>query len=164
MSSRFTDALLQAAIDTKVSKSGDTMSGVLSMGNNKIIDVADGVNTETPGKQGQLDAGRIAQHISQFTADDLTEGSNLYYTDAHLRVPFSVTDVDGEGNGYLAITFRCSSVSTGKAFVELEDVSETSPNTRQGTMLHVYVQTVLQSNLLIQQNYGSTTTNSDNQW
>ena len=123
------DALLQAAIDTKVSKSGDTMSGVLNMGNNKIVDVADGVNTKDAVNKGQLDAGLAAQHISQFTTDDLTEGSNLYYTDARSRAAFSVTDVDGEGNVSYDNASGVLSVSTGKAFVELEDVSETSLGT-----------------------------------
>ena len=51
------DTALQTQIDGKVSKSGDTMSGVLNMGNNKIVDVANGVNTKDAVNKGQLDAG-----------------------------------------------------------------------------------------------------------
>jgi len=120
------DALLQAAIDTKVSKAGDTMSGVLNMGNNKVVSVADGTNTKDAVNKGQLDAGLAAQHISQFTTDDLTEGSNLYYTDARSRAAFSVTDVDGEGNVSYDNASGVLSVSTGKAFTELEDVTDSA--------------------------------------
>ena len=123
------DVILQAAVDTKVSKAGDTMSGVLNMGNNKIVDVADAVNTKDAVNKGQLDAGLAAQHISQFTTDDLTEGSNLYYTDVRSRAAFSVTDVDGEGNVSYDNGSGVLSVSTGKAFVELEDVTDSSLGT-----------------------------------
>ena len=123
------DIALQTQIDGKVSKSGDTMSGVLNMGNNQIVDVANGVNTKDAVNKGQLDAGLAAQHISQFTTDDLTEGSNLYYTDARSRAAFSVTDVDGEGDVSYDSATGVLSVSTGKAFVELEDVTDSSLGT-----------------------------------
>jgi len=123
------DAGLQTQIDGKVAKAGDTMSGVLNMGSNKIAGLAAGSVDSDAVNKGQMDAGLAAQHISVFTTGDLTEGSNLYYTDARSRAAFSVTDVDGEGNVSYNSTSGVLSVSTGKAFTELEDVATASLGT-----------------------------------
>ena len=119
------DVILQAAVDTKVSKAGDTMTGVLNMGNNKVVAVANGTDATDAVNKGQLDAGLAAQHISVFSTDDLTEGSNEYFTPARARASISVTDVDGEGDVSYNSSTGVLSVSTGKAFVELEDVTDT---------------------------------------
>ena len=123
------DVILQAAVDTKVSKAGDTMTGVLNMGNNKVVAVANGTDATDAVNKGQLDAGLAAQHISVFSTDDLTEGSNEYFTPARARASISVTDVDGEGDVSYNSSTGVLSVSTGKAFVELEDVTDTALGT-----------------------------------
>ena len=123
------DVILQAAVDTKVSKAGDTMTGVLNMGNNKVVAVANGTDATDAVNKGQMDAGLAAQHISVFSTDNLSEGSNEYFTPARARASISVTDVDGEGDVSYNSSTGVLSVSTGKAFVELEDVTDSSLGT-----------------------------------
>ena len=123
------DVILQAAVDTKVSKSGDTMTGVLNMGSNKVVAVANGTDATDAVNKGQMDAGLAAQHISVFSTTDLSEGDNQYFTPARSRASISVTDVDGEGDVSYDSTTGVLSVSTGKAFVELEDVTDTALGT-----------------------------------
>lgn len=126
------DAALQLDVDSRVKKSGDTMSGDLAMGGNKVSGVANGTANADAVNKGQLDAGLAAQHISQFTTTDLEEGDNLYFTTSRARGAVSVVDVDGEGNvSYDAATGQFS-ISTGKAFVELEDVADDSFDASKG--------------------------------
>jgi len=131
------DAGLQTQIDGKVSKSGDSMTGDLAMGGNKVSGLAVGTDSADAVNVGQLTSGLAAQHISQFSTTDLAEGDNLYYTDARSRAAFSVTDVDGEGNVSYDSSTGVLSVSTGKAFLELEDVSESSFTGHEGFVARV---------------------------
>ncbi|MEM9340641.1 MAG: hypothetical protein AAGA66_18050 [Bacteroidota bacterium] len=63
------DALNKRQLDTKVTKSGDTMSGTLSMGANRITNVANGVNLNDAVNKGQLDekANRVQNAWVDFT-------------------------------------------------------------------------------------------------
>ena len=124
-------------IDGKVAKAGDTMSGILNMGSNKIESLANGTASTDAVNKGQLDAGLAAQHISVFSTTDLAEGDNLYYTDARSRAAFSVTDVDGEGNVSYDASTGVLSVSSGKAFVELEDVVDSTITGKEGYVARV---------------------------
>jgi predicted nucleic acid-binding Zn-ribbon protein len=131
------DAGLQTQIDGLVSKSGDSMTGVLAMGGNKVSGVATGTDTADAVNKGQMDAGLAAQHISQFSTDDLSEGDNEYFTPARARASIAVTDVDGEGNVSYDNTSGVLSVSTGKAFVELEDVVDADLVNKNGFVARV---------------------------
>ena len=131
------DAAQDIVIDGKVAKAGDTMSGILNMGSNKIQDLAAGTVSSDAVNKGQLDTGLAAQHISVFSTTDLSEGDNLYYTDARSRAAFSVTDVDGEGNVSYDASTGVLSVSSGKAFVELEDVVESTITGKEGYVARV---------------------------
>jgi hypothetical protein len=105
------------------------MTGVLNMGSNKVIAVANGTDATDAVNKGQMDAGLAAQHISVFSTTDLSEGDNEYFTPARARASISVTDVDGEGDVSYNSSTGVLSVSTGKAFVELEDVTDSSLGT-----------------------------------
>ena len=113
------------------------MSGVLNMGSNKVSGLANGTVASDAVNKGQMDAGLAEQHISVFSTTDLTEGSNLYFTDERSRAAFSVTDVDGEGNVSYDNGSGVLSVSTGKAFVELEDVVESTITGKEGYVARV---------------------------
>ena len=131
------DAGLQTQIDGKVSKSGDAMFGVLDMSDNKIGGLANGTFSSDAVNKGQLDGGLAAQHISVFSTTDLSEGDNEYFTPARARASIAVTDVDGEGNVSYNSTSGVLSVSTGKKFVELEDVVDTDLVDKNGFVARV---------------------------
>ena len=131
------DAGLQTQIDGKVSKSGDSMTGDLAMGGNKVSGIANGTDAADAVNKGQLDGGLAAQHISVFSTDDLAEGDNEYFTPARARASLAVTDVDGEGNVSYDSATGIFSVSTGKKFVELEDVADTDLVDKNGFVARV---------------------------
>mgnify|MGYP001089022964 CR=1 FL=1 len=118
------DTTLQSNIDGKVAKAGDTMSGILNMGSNKISALANGVVAADAVNKGQLDTGLAAQHISQFTTDNLAEGVKKYFSDALAQAAISTNDVGGEGK--VSYAAGVVSVDTRKSVLELVDVSETS--------------------------------------
>ena len=113
------------------------MTGVLAMGSNKITGLADGVANGDAANKGQLVSGLAAQHISQFDTDDLAEGDKKFFSDALARAAISVTDVDGEGNVSYDNTTGVLSVSTGKGFLELEDVVESTYTGHEGFVARV---------------------------
>ena len=131
------DSGLQTQIDGLVSKSGDSMSGDLAMSGNKVSGLASGVVGTDAVNKDQLDAGLAAQHISQFDTDDLAEGDKKFFSDALARAAISVTDVDGEGNVSYDNTTGVLSVSTGKGFLELEDVVESTYTGHEGFVARV---------------------------
>ena len=131
------DAGLQTQVDGKVSKSGDAMSGPLDMSFNKVGGLADGTLVSDAVNKGQMDTGLAAQHISVFSTTDLSEGDNEYFTPARARASIAVTDVDGEGNVSYNSTSGVLSVSTGKKFVELEDVVDTDLVDKEGFVARV---------------------------
>ena len=120
------DVTLQANIDTKVSKAGDTMSGNLAMGGNKVTGLANGTEDNDAINKSQLDAAVSALTLDNFSTDDLEEGSNLYYTDARSRAAVSVVDVEGNGDFSYNSTTGVISADLSKSFLELTDVTETS--------------------------------------
>jgi len=120
------DTTLQSNIDQKVAKSGDTMSGVLNMGSNKVAAVADGTVASDAVNKGQMDAGLAAQHISQFSTTDLVEGSNEYYLDSKARSAISINDVKGNGRVSYNSSTGVVSVDAAANLLELDDVSETT--------------------------------------
>lgn len=69
------DAALQSGINDKVSKSGDTMSGALAMGSNKITGLADGSDAGDAVNKSQLDTKQNSLGTgttSQFLRGDLS--------------------------------------------------------------------------------------------
>ena len=131
------DTVLQTQIDGKVSKSGDAMFGALDMSGNKVGGLANGTFSSDAVNKGQLDGGLAAQHISVFSTTDLSEGDNEYFTPARARASIAVTDVDGEGNVSYNSASGVLSVSTGKKFVELEDVVDTDLVDKNGFVARV---------------------------
>jgi hypothetical protein len=105
---------------TKLAKSGDDMTGVLAMGNNKITLLATPTVTTDAANKSYVDGVASAQHISGKTTDDLTEGStNQYYTDTRAQAAISV--VDTEGTGRVSYSAGVVTVDTQKSFLELTD-------------------------------------------
>ena len=131
------DAAIQLQVDARVKKSGDSMTGELAMGGNKVSGVANGTAGTDAVNKGQMDAGLAAQHISQFTTDDLAEGSNLYFTDARARASVSMTDVSGEGKVSYAPATGVFSVDTAKSLLELVDVADADYDGKNGYVLRV---------------------------
>lgn len=131
------DANLQTQIDGKVAKSGDTMSGSLSMGGNKVTSVANGTDPQDAVNKGQLEAGLAAQHISQFSTTDVTEGDNLYFTTARARASVSAVDTAGEGKVSYDPSTGAFSVDTAKSILELVDVADSSYDGKNGYVLRV---------------------------
>ena len=123
------DATLQSNIDLKVAKAGDTMSGVLNMGSNKIAAVADGTESTDAINKGQMDAGLAAQHISQFDTSDLVEdpnASNKYFTVQRARESISAVDTKGNGRVSYDNTTGVISIDTAGTLLELDDVFPSS--------------------------------------
>ena len=123
------DATLQSNIDLKVAKAGDTMSGVLNMGSNKIAAVADGTESTDAINKGQMDAGLAAQHISQFDTSDLIEdpnATNKYFTVQRARESISAVDTKGNGRVSYDNTTGVISIDTAGTLLELDDVFPSS--------------------------------------
>ena len=131
------DAAIQLQVDARVKKSGDSMTGELAMGGNKVSGVANGTAGTDAVNKGQMDAGLAAQHISQFTTDDLEQGSKLYFTDALARASVSMTDVSGEGKVSYAPSTGVFSVDTAKSLLELVDVADADYDGKNGYVLRV---------------------------
>jgi len=128
------DGVLQTNIDGKVAKSGDTMSGDLAMGGNKVTGLAqpsagaDAVNLD------YLNTALSAYDLDNFTTTDLAEGDNLYYTDARVRAAVSASgdlSYDSETGVF--------SVDTSKALLDLTDYvgTETDYTAIEGYVLAV---------------------------
>jgi hypothetical protein len=131
------DTALQVQIDARVKKSGDSMSGNLDMSGNKVEGVANGTVATDAVNKGQLDAGLAAQHISQFTTDDVAEGDNLYYTASRARSAVSLTDVSGEGKVSYTPSTGVFSVDTAKTVLELTDITDSAYDGKNGYVLRV---------------------------
>ena len=113
------EGILTTAVDTKVAKSGSTMTGVLNMGGNAIAGVATPSAATDAASKGYVDGVISSQDISTYTTDDLAEGSNLYFTDTRAQAAISV--VDTEGTGRVSYAAGVVTVDTQKSFLELTD-------------------------------------------
>jgi hypothetical protein len=131
------DAALQTQIDARVKKSGDSMTGDLAMGGNKVSGVATGTDAADAVNKGQMDAGLAAQHISQFSTDDLVEGTKKFFSDALARASVSLTDVAGEGKASYDQSTGVFSVDTAKTMLELADVADSDYDGKNGYVLRV---------------------------
>ena len=131
------DAALQTQVDARVKKAGDTMSGDLDMTGSIVTGLALPVAPSDATSKAYTDARLLEQHISQFTTDSLTEGTRLYFTEARARAAVSVFDVDGEGDVSYDTNTGVISIATGKAFLELEDVTETTFSGHEGFVSRV---------------------------
>ena len=129
------DTALQTAIDTKVSKSGGTMSGDLAMGGNKVSGLALGTVDADAVNKGQMDVALAAQHISAKSTTDLSEGTNQYFTPTRVHDAVSVVDVSGEGK--VSETAGVFSIDTAKSFLEISDVADTSYTGKNGFVARV---------------------------
>ena len=131
------DTALQTQIDGRVQKSGDSMSGNLDMSGNKVEGVANGTVATDAVNKGQLDAGLAAQHISQFSTDDLVEGSKKFFSDALARASVSLVDTAGEGKVSYNSSTGVFSIDTAKSLLELADVSDSAYDGKNGYVLRV---------------------------
>ena len=118
------EGVLQSDIDTKVAKSGSTMSGVLNMGSNVITGLATPSATTDAASKSYVDGLISSSDISTTNTDSLTEGTtNLYFTDARAQGAISV--VDTEGTGRVSYANGVVTVDTQKSFLELSDFEGT---------------------------------------
>ena len=131
------DTTLQNNIDLKLALAGGTMSGDIAMGSNKVTGLANGSASTDAINKGQLDAAISAQDISVYDTDDLTEGSNLYFTTARARTSISVVDTAGNGLVSYDNTTGVISVNTDETVLDLTDVSDTAYTNKDGFVLTV---------------------------
>jgi hypothetical protein len=131
------DTTLQNNIDLKLALAGGTMSGDIAMGSNKVTGLANGSASTDAINKGQLDAAISAQDISVYDTDDLTEGSNLYFTTARARTSISVVDTAGNGLVSYDNTTGVISVNTNETVLDLTDVSDTAYTNKDGFVLTV---------------------------
>ena len=118
------EGILQSDIDTKVAKSGSTMTGVLNMGSNVITGLATPSATTDAASKSYVDGLISSSDISTTNTDSLTEGTtNLYFTDARAQGAISV--VDTEGTGRVSYSAGVVTVDTQKSFLELSDFEGT---------------------------------------
>jgi hypothetical protein len=118
------EGILQSDIDTKVAKSGSTMSGVLNMGSNVISGLATPSAATDAASKSYVDGLISSSDISTTNTDSLTEGTtNLYFTDARAQGAISV--VDTEGTGRVSYSAGVVTVDTQKSFLELSDFEGT---------------------------------------
>lgn len=111
-----------AADALKLDLAGGTMSGDIAMGGNTISGLADAVNAQDAVTKAQLDAVSAATSLSNFSTDDLGEGStNLYYTDARVRAAITVTDTAGDGLVTYDSATGAIAIDTDKALLDLTD-------------------------------------------
>ena len=93
--------------DTKVSKAGDTMSGDLNMGSNKITDLSDPVNPQEAATKAYVDAGGVGiatenyvnQQISNTITGSSVESSKYTFTGNGSDTAFTLSpgiDLDGD--------------------------------------------------------------------
>ena len=128
------DEALQIGVDSKVSKSGDSMTGNLAMGGNKVSGLADGVDSADAVNKGQLQAAIDSLTLDNYSTDDLVEGaSNLYFTDGRAQDAISVTDVSGEGK--VSKSGGVISIDTAKSLLELTDVVDSNTTDKEGFVL-----------------------------
>ena len=121
------EVVLQSDIDTKVAKSGSTMSGVLNMGSNVISGLATPSAATDAASKSYVDGLISSSDISTTNTDSLTEGStNLYFTDARAHAAISV--VDTEGTGRVSYADGVVTVDTQKSFLELSDFAGSEVN------------------------------------
>ena len=132
------DTTLQANIDLKVAKAGDTMSGDLAMGGNMVTGLGTASAAGDAVSKAVLDAAIAAQDISVYTTDDLAEGStNLYYTDARSRAALTVNDTEGAGKVSYNSTTGVLDIDTSGTVFDLTDVNSSSYTDRAGFVLSV---------------------------
>ena len=131
------DAVLLTQVDARIKKAGDFMSGDLAMSGNKVSNIADGTDTADATNKGQLDTGLAAQHISQFTSTDLSEGDKQFFTPLRARASISVTDVSGEGKVSFNPSTGVIAADTAKSFVEMTDVVDTDLVNKEGFVARV---------------------------
>ena len=132
------DSTLQANIDLKVAKAGDTMSGDLAMGGNMVSGLGTAVDGGDAVSKAVLDAAIAAQDISVYDTDDLTEGStNLYYTDARSRAALTVNDTEGAGKVSYNSTTGVLDIDTSGTVFDLTDVNSSSYTDKAGYVLSV---------------------------
>ena len=110
------DVTLQTNIDGKVAKSGDTMSGVLNMGSNVITGLANPSVDADAVNLGYLNTALSAYDLSNFTTDDLAEGTKKYFSNELARAAFSAS-----GNLSYNSATGVFSVDTSKALLGLTD-------------------------------------------
>ena len=132
------DTTLQANIDLKVAKAGDTMSGDLAMGGNMVTGLGTASAAGDAVSKAVLDAAIAAQDISVYTTDDLAEGStHLYFTDARSRAAISLVDTAGNGKAAYDSATGVFTFDTDNAVFDLTDVSDSDYTDKAGYVLSV---------------------------
>ena len=138
-------------IGTKVSKSGDTMTGDLTLAQDptsnlhaatkQYVDTAEADAVSTASADATSKANTAESNANTYTdnainaldTDDIEEGTtNLYYTNARVESVISTSDTDdlseGTTNLYFTNQRAIDAVVENIAIVDLSDVSSTAPN------------------------------------
>ena len=131
------DTTLQNNIDTTLALAGGSMTGVIAMGSNKITGLANGTDANDAVNKSQLDAVSSALDLSNFSTTDLTEGTNLYYTDARARAAISVVDTEGNGDISYNSSTGVITADLRKSLLELTDVADSSYTSKADHVLIV---------------------------
>lgn len=119
------------ADNTYVAKTGDSMSGALSMGNNKITDVANPVNDGDAANKGYVD-GRTSKwvKVSNLTVNNFT--SARYDTVVGAFSNFSLTNI----NSIKSVRFK-GTINIENVMVDLMNAGITLFNTYNEACLHL---------------------------
>ena len=135
------DTTLQSNIDLKLALAGGTMSGNIAMGSNKVTGLANGTDANDAINKSQLDAAVSALDLSNFSTNDLDEGTgptaNLYFTDARARAAISVTDTAGNGLASYDSATGVITINTNESVLDLTDVSDTDYTGKEDYVLRV---------------------------
>ena len=131
------DSAQDTVIATKLPLAGGTMSGDVAMGGNMVSGLGTAANPGDAVSKAVLDAAIQSQDISVYTTDDLTEGSNEYYTPAKARAAISVTDTAGNGLASYDSATGVISIDTNESVLDLTDVSDTDYTGKEDFVLRV---------------------------
>jgi len=131
------DSAQDTVIATKLPLAGGTMSGDVAMGGNMVSGLGTAANPGDAVSKAVLDAAIQSQDISVYTTDDLTEGSNEYYTPAKARAAISVTDTAGNGLATYDSATGVISIDTNESVLDLTDVSDTDYTGKEDFVLRV---------------------------
>jgi len=125
------------AIAARLPLAGGTMSGDVDMDSNMVTGLGTASASSDAVSLAVMQAAITAQDISVYTTDDLSEGSNEYYTPAKARAAISVTDTAGNGLASYDSSTGVISINTNESVLDLTDVSDSNYTGKADYVLQV---------------------------